>query len=204
MSGTGTELEVKFYLSNHQVLEETLLAAGARLVAPRVHEINLRYDTPARALTRSGRLLRLRMDSEARITYKGPGLEQDGARLRQELEFTVSDFEMARATIEALGYQVMLMYEKYRTTYQLENVLLTLDEMPYGLFAEIEGPDGASIQAAAGRLGLDWQARILDSYTMLFDAVRASLNLTCRDLSFANFQDLKVTPENLGVQQANR
>jgi len=199
MPKSDQELEVKFYLSDLSALRARLEAAGAQLFKPRVHEINLRFDTPSGDLARGYRVLRLRQDSEVRLTYKGPGELVDGVRSRQELEFTVSDFETARHFLEALGYEVSVMYEKYRATYTLEGVLVTLDEMPYGNFAEIEGPDGASIRKTAEALGLDWERRILDSYIMLFDRLRERLDLPFRDLSFTNFKELTVTGEMLGL-----
>jgi adenylate cyclase class 2 len=198
MNSEDMELEVKFYLSNRKELEEKLIVQGGQLKDPRVHEINLRFDTPDQSLLNTGRLLRLRLDKRARVTYKGLGSIESGARLRQELEFTVSDFDTARALFEALGYQVYMMYEKYRTTYTLGDLEVVLDEMPYGDFAEIEGPDGQSIQTAAQRLDLNWDTRILDSYTVLFERVRAQLGVGFRDLSFENFKGLTVTPEMLG------
>ncbi len=197
------ELEVKFYLSQCKKLEERLVALGGRLIAPRVHEVNLRFDTPGMSLLAGGKLLRLRQDSRARLTYKGAGSELGGARLRQELEITVSDFDTTRAIIEALGYQVYMMYEKYRTTYAFEDVEAAFDEMPTGDFLEIEGPDGDHIQAAARRLGLSWDRRILDSYTVLFERTRSSLGFDFRDLSFENFKGLIVTPEALGISYAD-
>ena len=196
------ELEVKFYLGHLDLFFDRLKQAQAALLYPRVLETNLRFDTPAGELSRTFQVLRLRQDTAARLTYKGPGTIQDGVRKRLELEFTVSDFAAAQALLEALGYQVALLYEKYRTTYTLENVLVTLDEMPYGCFAEIEGPDGASIQHAAARLGLDWERRSLESYVFLFDRLRQELGLTFRDLSFANFMHLSVTPDQLGLRDA--
>jgi adenylate cyclase class 2 len=204
MSGTGQELEVKFYLHHPAQLQSRLEALGARLEQPPTYEINLRFDTPQLDLLHSGRLLRLRQDTAAHITYKGPGSVEGGARLRQELEFIASDFEMARAVIEALGYTVMLMYEKQRATYVLGDVLVTLDEMPYGNFAEIEGPDGESIQQAAAQLGLNWQYRILESYTVLFEQAKQALGFSFRDLSFENFAGLTVPPAALGVQPADQ
>ncbi|OGO29852.1 MAG: hypothetical protein A2136_05330 [Chloroflexi bacterium RBG_16_54_11] len=203
MSGTNKELEVKFYLSRRKDLEEKIITLGGTLSAPRVHEVNLRFDTPDQALLRTGRLLRLRMDRRARLTYKGPGSIEAGARLRQELEFTVSDFDTARALIEALGYQVTMMYEKYRTTYHLGELEFAVDEMPYGDFAEIEGPDGVSIQEAARKLGLDWDRRVLESYTVLFERGRPVLGYDFKDLSFENFKGMDVSPAALGVQVAD-
>jgi adenylate cyclase class 2 len=199
MSDKDKELEVKFHIYGQKALEEKLIARGGQLKDARVHEINLRFDTPDQSLLKSGRLLRLRSDSRARLTYKGIGGIEGGARLRQELEFTVSNFDTARMVFEALGYEVYMMYEKYRTTYSLGDLEVVLDEMPYGDFLEIEGPDGESIQAAAQRLDLNWDARILDSYTVLFEYVRGQLGFDFRDLSFENFKGLTITPENLGV-----
>jgi adenylate cyclase class 2 len=198
MNISDTELEVKFYLSEREAMQAKLEQMG-QVIAPRVHEVNLRFDTPDFLLTSSGRLLRLRQDSRARVTYKGLGSVEGGARLRQELEFTVSDFETARKLFEALGYQVYTMYEKYRTTYKLGNVEVVLDELPTGDFLEIEGPDSKSIHEAASMLDLNWNARILESYTMLFEHLRQGLGFTFRDLSFANFEGITINPEMMGI-----
>lgn len=204
MSHSDKELEVKFYLTRRKELEAKLIAQGGKLSEPKVHEINLRFDTPDFSLLKAGRLLRLRQDSRARLTYKGAGSEEGGARLRQELEFTVSDFDTTKALFEALGYQVYMMYEKYRTTYKLGNVEVAVDEMPYGEFVEIEGPDGESIQRSTHRLGLSWETRILESYTVLFERARALLGFTFHDLSFENFNALTISPAVLGVRIADK
>ncbi len=198
----GKELEVKFYLSDRVAMQHMLDSLGER-IAPRVHEVNLRFDTPDRTLTSTGRVLRIRQDSRARVTYKGEGRSDSGANLRQELEFSVSDFDTAKALFEALGYQVYTMYEKYRTTYKLDNTEADLDELPTGDFLEIEGPDSDSILRAAVKLGLNWQARVLDSYTVLFDRLKKALGLEFRDLSFENFQGMVITPEQLGITPAD-
>ena len=82
MSGKGQELEVKFYLDDLPTLEDRLRQIGARLVQKRVYESNLRFDTPDGELTRSYQVLRLRQDTAARLTYKGPGSTQDGVKAR--------------------------------------------------------------------------------------------------------------------------
>jgi adenylate cyclase, class 2 len=202
MNTTGQELEVKFFVPDLPGFEKRLADLGAALEQPRVHEVNLRFDTPAKDLSRSYKVLRLRQDTQVRVTYKGPGLEQDGVQQRQELEFSVSDFATAQAVFEALGYQVVVMYEKYRTTYSWSGLEVVLDEMPYGNFVEIEGPDGESIQKAARRLSLDWERRILGSYVFLFEQLRQAKGWTFRDLSFANFAGKALSEEDLGVQRA--
>lgn len=172
-----------------------LQALGATLAQPRQYEVNLRFDSAAGDLVRQRQVLRLRQDNAARLTFKGPGREVDGIQQRQELEFTVSDYTMAQRFLEALGYQVVWMYEKYRQTYALKEVLVTLDELPFGSFIEIEGPDGGSIRSAAQQLGLDWGKRILVSYAALFEQARQALGFTFRDLSFENFRGIAVPAE---------
>jgi len=176
---------------------------GACLYQTRTLETNLRFDTPDKELRRNFQVLRLRQDKVARLTYKGPAEEIGGVRSRREIEFTVSDFEAARALLEALGYRVSLIYEKYRTVYELDGVLVSLDEMPYGDFGELEGPDAESIRAVAQKLGVNWERRIPESYTDLFERLRASQGFTFRDLIFENFKSSHLTAADLNVQPAD-
>ena len=200
----GQELEVKYYIDDLEALEQRLITSGAQLNQARILELNLRFDTPDLRLTRQGCALRLRHDVIDRLTYKGPSLAQEGVHARQEIEFSVGNFKAALDFLQALGYQVSLMYEKYRTTYEYEGNLITLDEMPYGSFIEIEGPEPARIQDASLRLGLDWERRILASYTLLFDRLKQHLDLPFRDLSFENFQNIHITPSEMGVYPADQ
>lgn len=196
------EIEVKFYVEAVSPIATRLDALGAVQVQARIHEYNLRFDTPTASLTRQSKVLRLRRDSASHLTFKGPGALVDGVSQRQEIEFTLDDFESARAFLQALGYQVSMVYEKYRAVYRLETALVTLDELPFGHFVEIEGPDGATIQQVCARLSLNWGARIIDSYAALFYAVRHALGINSHHLTFDVFSGVQVTPSHLGVQPA--
>jgi adenylate cyclase, class 2 len=197
------EIEVKFYINDLQDVQRRLVQMGAQMQQPRTLEVNLRYDTADGELTRSFRVLRLRLDTAARLTFKGPARAEDGASIRQEIEMEVEDFERAKSLLAALGYRVSMGYEKYRTKYFLDGVHLDLDEMPYGNFIELEGPDVSSLHGLSDRLGLDWEASAPSSYVMLFDGLRRKMNLQFRDLSFVNFTGLKVKPEDLGIRAAD-
>jgi adenylate cyclase class 2 len=197
------ELEVKFYVRDLRLLEQRLIRLQAQLVQPRTHEINLRFDTIKGDLARSFQVLRLRRDTAARLTYKGPATVESGVRVRQEIEFVVSDFEAARALLEALGYQVAMMYEKYRSMYNLDQVHITLDVLPYGDFVEIEGPDPESIRSVNELLELDWEARAPESYVMIFERLRLEMNLPFGDLSFENFKNLDIPQDVFGLRAAD-
>jgi adenylate cyclase class 2 len=197
------EIEAKFYVQDLKRIESRIQQLDARLIQPRVLETNLRFDLPDGGLRSKGQVLRLRQDTEARLTYKGSGKSQQGIVNRTEIEFTVEDFEKAKLFLEALGYQQILQYDKYRTTYELGTCHIMLDELPYGNFVEIEGEDRESIQTVAEKLSLHMQAAISESYSFLFEKVRQTLGLKFNDLTFANFTELQVTQEHLQVQPAD-
>ncbi len=203
MSKTEQEIEVKFLVRDLQGVAGRLRAQNAPLTAARVREVNLRFDTPDGALARDHRVLRLRQDAGAVLTYKGAAAPGASVSVRQEIEFKVSDFEAARHFLEALGYQVAITYEKYRTTYQLGELMVTLDEMPFGSFVEIEGPDAESIRKAAGELHLDWEARSVTSYLALFIQLRSSRGLAARNLTFDELRGVTASPEDLGLRYAD-
>jgi adenylate cyclase, class 2 len=198
------EVEVKFYLSDMAGFRARVAKAGAGLVTARVHEVNLRFDTPDRSLTRQHRVLRLRKDDLNHLTYKGPAQEGQSVTVRQEIEFEVSDFEAAQKLLAALGYEVSVTYEKYRTTYQLQNAEIVLDELPFGDFVEIEAPDAQSVQRLADFLDLDWDARISDSYLALFERLKTERGIHADNLSFSELGGITIAPADLGVFPGDR
>ena len=211
----GQEIEAKFYLQDLPKIVARLQALGARLIQPRTHELNLRFDTPDGDFQRQRRVLRLRQDECARLTYKDGATLEDGAFSRREIEFVVGDFDSAWAFIEALGYEVVFTYEKYRTTYisalpAFDALIdragpgphLMLDELPYGEFIEIEG-EMEQLKPVALQLGLNWEAAIPASYHELFERLRTARKLTFRDLTYVNFKDLDVSASDLGVFPAD-
>ena len=168
--------------------------SGAQLTAPRVYERNVRYENAEKSLTPSEIVVRLRQDTRARLTYKEGGSAQDGIVSRTELEVEVSDFDSMQTILGKLGYLPHLVYEKYRTTYELDGAEIVLDEMPYGNFVEIEG-EAAAIEALIKRLGLQDAPRMAGSYMALFDRVKTRLGLSYDHLTFENFKGITV-PES--------
>ncbi len=199
----GRETEAKFYVGDLEQVRERLLSLQAPLVRARQLERNTRYDLPGAQLRAQGRVLRLRQDTQARLTYKGPSALDNGTLSREEVEFTVGDFEQARRFLEGLGYVPLVYYEKYRTVHDLGDAHVMLDEMPYGNFVEIEADTVEAIRAAAEQLGLRWEAAIGTSYHALFDRLRERLDLHMEDLSFESFGGRKITPQELGVLAAD-
>jgi adenylate cyclase, class 2 len=203
MGSASKELEVKFYLANKHSLQETLKNLGAIVMQTRLHEHNLRFDTIEGTLTSNEQVLRLRKDHANHLTYKGPSDVKTGVSARTEIEFSVDDFEKAQNLLEALGYRVSMIYEKYRTVYELSGTLVTIDEMPFGDFAEIEGTDRANIEKVCNQLGLIWEHRSLESYAVLFEIVKKNLNLSFRDLTFENFAGINIDASHFALSPAD-
>lgn len=197
------EIEVKFYVKDLKRLEARLLELGAALIQPRVHESNVRFDLPDGSLRAGNRVLRLRRADDVRLTYKGQGESVNGVLTRDEIEFTVGDFDKARLFLEALGYAQIAVYEKFRATYELGDTHIMLDELPYGDFVEIEGPGVDSIQLTAIRLGLDMDAAVDAGYLSLYKRFAATRQLDPAQLTFAALTDFTPSPEMLGVRPAD-
>jgi len=207
MPASGQETEAKFYVRDLNRIKSRLQELGADLLQGRVLETNIRFDLPGARLRAEGRVLRLRRDTSTKFTYKSASTNEQGVLSREEIEFEVEDFDKAKRFLEALGYQKLVYYEKYRTTYALQPsegfVQIMLDELPYGPFVEIEGETVDAIHAIADQLGLNWNTAIATSYNTLFDRARRTLNLSFQDLSFANFADINLDATHLGVYAAD-
>ncbi|MDA8079135.1 MAG: class IV adenylate cyclase [Nitrospiraceae bacterium] len=162
------EAEVKILGINRKAVEQRLISLGASLVfdGP-IHAVY--YDSPDRSVRKQKGTLRLRKEGlRAVLTYKGHVEDRD-AKVRQETEVTVSDFEGMRSILESLGFTPWLEMEKHRTSYDLSGVRFELDkyhgEHEYiPEFLEIEGPDVPSVRDCASLLGfrkedcLPWDA----------------------------------------------
>ncbi|NOT03436.1 MAG: class IV adenylate cyclase [Anaerolineales bacterium] len=200
----GQEIEAKFHVQNLGKIELRLLELKAQLIQPRVHEVNLRFDRPDRELRNSQRVLRLRQDDIARFTFKGPSVEEEGGILsRQEIEFEVGNFESAKHFLEAIGFEVVVFYEKFRTTYELNNTHIMLDKLPYGSFIEIEGENAETIRSVADALDLNWEAMVKAGYHALFERVAGKYGLDVSKLSFAALEKIKITTDDLNIQAAD-
>ena len=187
------EVEVKFMLRDLAPIRRRLVDMGAEIIAPRVFERNVRFDTADEALLARQQLLRLRQDTRVRLTFKGPAAEDvvSEAKVREEIELEVDDYGRMSTVLQRLGFFPIQAYEKYRETCQWRGVEIVLDEMPFGDFIELEGVE-ADLRPAAEALGLDWSRRILANYLALMELCRRSFNLPFSDLTFENFAGLSV------------
>jgi len=167
-SRTREEIEVKLPAADLGTVRGRLSAASGTLKTPMHDESNDLYDDSGRALSSSGRTVRLRRASGRSIlTYKGTARFEAGARVREERETDVSNPEEADAILRGLGLERRFRYEKRREEWDCRGCVVALDETPIGSFVEIEG-DPPAIRALIAELGLDSSEAIPYSYPELY------------------------------------
>jgi len=167
------EVEVKLRVADVAAMRRQLRKIGARK-AGRVFERNVLFDSPDRALQRSGKLLRIRWNnSRAVLTFKAPvpmSAAKQGYKVRREVEFSVASPDQFQAVLAGLGFSAGFQYEKVRTTYRLttaRGLSIELDETPIGAFLELEGPP-RQIDRVARRLGHAPADYIVANYFALY------------------------------------
>lgn len=181
------EVEVKFYIPDPDKILRRLDDIGA-VSQPKLFETNVRFEDRDCSLIKGNQLLRLRQDESCRLTYKcAPDKNTSECKVYQEFEVAVSDFETMTSILNALGYQGIQVYEKWRQTFSWRNVLVCMDTMPYGDFLEIEGPE-TDIKKTADTLDLKWEKRILSNYLAIFGTLRKDTHLPFNDVTFDNFK----------------
>jgi len=147
------ETERKYHLGPKRLEEITskLNALGAEFIKE-VFEVN--YQHRGGQMDGRGATLRLRKIGDFTVlTYKEKIKNATGTKQKIEFETAVSDVVAAEKIIERLGYKLTAVYEKRRKYWRFGNVEVVLDELPFGLYMEIEGTI-AEIEKAEKALGL--------------------------------------------------
>jgi len=168
------EVEIKLAVESHDPIIRALRENGGSRTA-RYFELNRMFDLPDGVLRAARRGLRIRqflphngcVVPAAVMTYKDSPIEAK-LKTREEIEFEVSDADAAAAMLASLGYIVTLQFEKKRERWKLGSCAVDLDEIPrLGLFVEVEGPDGDTVEHTAKTLGLDVSRAVRGSYVRL-------------------------------------
>lgn len=162
------EVEKKYPLTaeRKQLLEERLSEIGATSRG-KVFEENVLFG--GGSLDHVKRVLRLRrVGGRATLTFKERLDSSDAVvRRRREEETDVDNPDAVIAIFETTGgYKPALVYEKYRTTWEVAGTKVTLDELPFGTYLEIEG-DEADIGRVEALLDIEGLATEPLSYPEL-------------------------------------
>ncbi|PIE69114.1 MAG: adenylate cyclase [Deltaproteobacteria bacterium] len=197
------EAESKFPVRTFSQITPHLCKHG-QCVAPWYFEQNQVFDTPTKRLKKKGILLRLRKTQTTTLTLKHPLDACDdipGIKQLEELQCHVDDAQVLASILNALGYEEILCYEKFRSQWQVAGCTICLDQLSFGSFVEIEGTNNDIFETAA-LIGLDPQTALSDTYHELFQAYLADKGLPSADSFVFSPQERKVLQHNLGMTMA--
>jgi adenylate cyclase class 2 len=119
------------------------------------------------SLKRGISVLRLRrVGKKALLTYKERLADASPVKRQREDETAVDDPAAMALILDALGFKPVLVYEKRRRTWSLGRTEVVIDELPFGLFMEVEG-DEQDIYEAEQTLEIDGLPAEHDTYPHL-------------------------------------
>jgi len=183
MATASIEREIKLQFASADEARAAILETGATPLHGRRLQEDCLLDDEEETLRRRRCVLRIRNEGgKSRLTFKGP-VQPSTVKVREEFETVVGDGAVLQHVLEELGLHVWFRYEKYREEFALEDVVLTIDETPVGVFVEIEGSE-ASIAAMAEALGRTPADFVLDSYRTLWLKHRDAMGLCGTDMIF--------------------
>jgi len=175
------EVELKVRADHERVRDQLATLDADRIES--VTQEDCYYNAPDRDFAQTDEALRIRTescdgDTETRLTYKGPLVEQE-SKTRQEAETAVEESEKLQAILDGLGYEPAAVVKKERERYRVDGCTVTLDAVDgLGEFVEAEldvetteADADAEIERARDRLtavldqlGLDANDQIRTSY----------------------------------------
>jgi adenylate cyclase class 2 len=135
------EVEKKYRLTDAQreLIIRRLAQIGAKNEG-QVFEENLLFD--GAALNGRNCVLRLRrVAGKAILTFKERLPGKSATKRQREEETPVQDGDAMQTILADLGYRPKVVYEKKRETWRLGEAEIVIDELPFGLFMEIEGSE---------------------------------------------------------------
>ena len=177
------EREIKLRFRTPEEARAATLAAGATLLEGRRLQDDYLLDTTDEQLRRRRSALRVRLEAGTSVlTFKGP-VQPALTKLREELETIVGDGPLLLRMFEAIGFRVWFRCQKYREEFVLDDVIVAIDETPFGVFVEIEGSERGIAEVAAS-LGCGPGDYVLDSYRGLFSEHCRQRDLPVTDMLF--------------------
>ena len=152
------EVEVKIIAIDRSAVEAKLRSLGASETFEGDIE-TIFFDFPDNTIAKANNLLRLRRKGDkSELTFKR-FVPKKGAKVREEYEVQVSDFETTRVLLQSIGLVEFQRMKKHRISYALkDSVSVDLDKYTGDLshipdLMEIEAKDIATVHSHVKLLG---------------------------------------------------
>lgn len=133
------EVETKLKTDCMEHIEERIKEFNVQYKGEKT-QIDLYFDNPNIQILSGGGALRVRdTDGKYRLTYKGPKKDNETTS-RAEFEIRIESAREMIKILDELGFYKICEVKKFRKTYLLEDLIITLDNVDgLGEFIEVEG-----------------------------------------------------------------
>ena len=170
------EIEIKFLVRDVKTITEKLKRLGFQIAVGRHWEKNLLLDDKDGTLKGGGKLLRIRKTPIGQsLTFKGPISAASKLKHREEIECKCEDAGLMVRILEEIGYKVTTQYSKYRTVFEREGLIVSLDETEAGNYIEVEGSSDEVIMDLGKQLGYSEGDYVRRTYAELIGDKKAEL-----------------------------
>lgn len=190
MSKSIIEKEVKFEVGDPNVFIKNLRDVGAVFVGA-VKEKTIRFDDSEKSYEQRGIFLRLRGGFSNTLTLKEKIGQDKEFKSRIETEFEVEDIEKMAYVLKKLGLDYIRIMEKFRMTWKYRDTTITIDELPFGIFTEIEG-EQSNIVMISELFKFDLDKKIIVTYWDIFEEYKKRINSDAQDIIFPHNYELKL------------
>lgn len=161
---TFLEIEKKFIIPCREVqsLRKRLLEFENSKALGKKYEKTIMFDNAKKSMESQDARLRVRIisnrkgDKEQKIEFcfKKRLSADKGLKKEEEIEVNfIANAELFVEILKRMDYKETTVYERYRETFEIDTLKITLDEFPYGHLLEIEG-DEINIQKVNQQLGI--------------------------------------------------
>ncbi|MFZ5932521.1 MAG: class IV adenylate cyclase [Patescibacteria group bacterium] len=175
----NVELEYKFWVKDRENLVK-VLDAKTSAKKPRQYQSSVMFDNSAGLMQATDGRVRVRTlgnKGNKTLTYKKPIPPKNRAKREIEYEISFRDPEgQIEKILEVMEFKPTTSYERYQTTWEINEVHVTLDEYPYADIVEIEGEKDA-IEHLAQELGFNIKEGLTKPIDTLFQEWRKERGL---------------------------
>ena len=160
------EVEKKYRLAADRVDKvRTKLQEAEACHTGKAFEENIIYG--GGSLDSQSAILRIRtIEDKAILTFKRRIENISDVKRQVEVETEFADPAALKEILKMLGFFLKLVYEKRRETWTLNDTEIVIDELPFGLFMEIEGEESA-IRKVEAFLGIKDLEVVHETYPQL-------------------------------------
>ena len=133
------EVESKYRSPGNEKVEGALARLGARKIETTEME-DVYFSHPSRDFGKSDEALRLRKTEDGgELTYKGPRMNTESTKAREEITVKVDNPLAAQRIVERLGFKEFCLIRKRRSSYLLDKLRVDVDDVEdLGEFVELE------------------------------------------------------------------